>query len=114
MVLDIPGNCEKDTNVINWNKHGGDNQLFYFDPNGTIMSRKFQMALAVKSCGNGEYLIILTQNVSHNQVFETRKDGIIYNQACDTVIDMVNCGTLYACGHPTMARIKMGSGCSQR
>jgi len=91
MVLDIPaGNCDHGTHLITWTYHGGDNQLFYFGPNDSIMSKKCNMALDVRAsdCSNGEKLIIWPAHGGKNQAFDVRDNGSIVNILCGKAIDM--------------------------
>jgi len=91
LVLDIPGgDCIGGTNVIVWEFHGGDNQLFYYGPNDTIMSKKCNMALDVNgnACDNGENLIIWEAHGGQNQAFEVNNNGSIVSLSCNKVIDM--------------------------
>lgn len=91
MAVEVP-NCDhaQEKRLITTKYHGGDDQLFYYGSNGSIVSKKCNKAIDVRAsdCSNGENLIIWPAHGGKNQVFDVRDNGSIVNALCRKVIEM--------------------------
>jgi hypothetical protein len=69
LVLDIAGGSEKGK-IILWNKHGGDNQKWYFDEDFTIRSGLgFVLDVEHASTDNSSGLLAFAKHGKDNQKF---------------------------------------------
>jgi len=91
MAVEVP-NCDhaQEKRLITTKYHGGDDQLFYYGSNDSIVSKKCKKTIDVRAsdCSNGENLIIWPVHGGKNQAFDVRDNGSIVNALCGKAIEM--------------------------
>jgi len=90
-VLDIKGSSsDPGTEVCMWDEHGGDNQLWYRDPEkGVIRSKLNDMCLEVQMSSNRLVIMDYDTRNAFNQTFNIGEERIQHSHFRERVFDIV-------------------------